>query len=218
MPSFFLGKVAKWTSPDAMVMDPKGNSHLDTSWISRAVQAKWVAVPPLNGTTISLGHMNSSKHSLHTIDNTTLSPSRLADLISSNGTGTSQSGHLTNPFRVPSFGQVIGHQSMLTLMAVGGGMILLLIILILIRKSRYFKYHRVPTWESNGYLYIYKPLVGHKELDEEYENTFVGVSVPLLQETTKIWHWKILPFVIPMSVQETVTYFMGDFRDISVLL
>ena len=33
--------------------------------------------------------------------------------------------------------------------------------------------------------YVYKPLAG-AGLDEEYENTFVGVSIPLLQENTKL--------------------------------
>lgn len=47
-------------------------------------------------------------------------------------------------------------------------------------------YHRLSTEDGKvGYEYIWKPLQGGL-LDEEYENTFVGVSVPLLQETTKI--------------------------------
>ena len=38
---------------------------------------------------------------------------------------------------------------------------------------------------ENTYDYIYKPVSG-STLDEEYETTFVGVSIPLLQEVTRI--------------------------------
>ena len=38
---------------------------------------------------------------------------------------------------------------------------------------------------GSGYDYIYKPLHGGR-LDDEYENTFVGVSIPLLQEVSVV--------------------------------
>ena len=40
-----------------------------------------------------------------------------------------------------------------------------------------------PTHRFN---YIYRPLHGNAALDNEYENTFVGVSIPILQENTRI--------------------------------
>ena len=42
--------------------------------------------------------------------------------------------------------------------------------------------------EEDGYHtadFVYKPLIGGG-LDDEYENTFVGVSIPLLQDNTKL--------------------------------
>ena len=48
------------------------------------------------------------------------------------------------------------------------------------------KYQRLPTSPNEkSKPRLYKPSQGGL-LDEEYENTFVGVSVPLLQEVTKI--------------------------------
>ena len=51
------------------------------------------------------------------------------------------------------------------------------------RRKR--KYQKIPTNEPITYDYIYRPLQGNV-LDEEYENTFVGVSIPLLQDNTRI--------------------------------
>ena len=52
------------------------------------------------------------------------------------------------------------------------------------------KYNSLPSSSANSasyfaYDYIYRPLHGNR-LDDEYENTFVGVSIPLLQEVTVI--------------------------------
>ena len=50
------------------------------------------------------------------------------------------------------------------------------------------KYNSLPSTSHSyfAYDYIYRPLHGNR-LDDEYENTFVGVSIPLLQEVTVIW-------------------------------
>ena len=58
-------------------------------------------------------------------------------------------------------------------------------VVLWMRWRQYFSYKRLSSSGPGGYDYIYKPLQGHG-LDEEYENTFVGVSVPLLQEVSKI--------------------------------
>ena len=53
-------------------------------------------------------------------------------------------------------------------------------------KKRRQGYFRIPTSSDvKKYDYFYKPSNGNA-LDDEYENTFVGVSVPLLQEVTKV--------------------------------
>ena len=53
-------------------------------------------------------------------------------------------------------------------------------------KKRRQGYFRIPTSSDvRKYDYFYKPSGGNS-LDDEYENTFVGVSVPLLQEVTKV--------------------------------
>ena len=64
-------------------------------------------------------------------------------------------------------------------------MILLGVLCILRKKRR--GYFRIPTSSDiKKYDYFYKPSNGNNTLDDEYENTFVGVSVPLLQEVTKV--------------------------------
>jgi len=46
-------------------------------------------------------------------------------------------------------------------------------------------YESVEQEEDIPYNYIYKPAqIGY--IDDEYENTFVGVSIPLLQDVTKV--------------------------------
>ena len=65
---------------------------------------------------------------------------------------------------------------------------LTLVILVgfYVMRRRRRNYNKIPTSSDVGrYEYFYKPSNGNS-LDEEYENTFVGVSVPLLHEVTKI--------------------------------
>ena len=50
---------------------------------------------------------------------------------------------------------------------------------------RHHQYEKLPTGDTISYDYIYRPLQGNM-LDDEYENTFVGVSIPLLQDNTRI--------------------------------
>ena len=65
---------------------------------------------------------------------------------------------------------------------------LIVILLIIFTTKRKHLYHIIPSTNDNSitYDYIYKPLIGSLVLDEEYENTFVGVSIPLLQDNTKV--------------------------------
>ena len=46
-------------------------------------------------------------------------------------------------------------------------------------------YKQLFTGEGDSGAYMYKPLAG-EGLDEEYENTFVGVTVPILHDNTKV--------------------------------
>ena len=59
--------------------------------------------------------------------------------------------------------------------------VMVMVSLYWMMRSKRFK-SRIPgTCEGRDYGYIYKPLAGAGATDEEYENTFVGVSVPLIQ-------------------------------------
>ena len=63
--------------------------------------------------------------------------------------------------------------------------VIVMVSLYFMMRSKRF-YSRIPgTGEEQGYEYIYKPLVAGV-LDEEYENTFVGVSMPVIQDVTKV--------------------------------
>ncbi len=70
----------------------------------------------------------------------------------------------------------------LGLAAIGTLVIVLALVACMRKKTRYQK---LPTSETPVFDYIYRPLQGGR-LDEEYENTFVGVSIPLLQDNTKV--------------------------------
>ena len=61
--------------------------------------------------------------------------------------------------------------------------ICLAIVVIWFVKRRGGSYSRLAVFKEKGYDYIYRP---NGVLDDEYENTFVGVSVPLLQDITVI--------------------------------
>ena len=66
---------------------------------------------------------------------------------------------------------------------------LIVIILVIFTTKRRHVYHIIPSSNDKNitnYDYIYKPLIGSLVLDGEYENTFVGVSIPLLHDNTKI--------------------------------
>ena len=54
-------------------------------------------------------------------------------------------------------------------------------------RMRHYRYEKLQRLLDDEHIapYIYKPLQGGS-LDEQYENTFVGVSVPLLQDNTKV--------------------------------
>ena len=76
----------------------------------------------------------------------------------------------------------------LGLLAASLGILLAVIVMVslyfMMRSKRF--YSRIPgTCEGHDYEYIYKPLAG-SAIDEEYENTFVGVSIPLIQDVTKV--------------------------------
>ncbi len=62
-------------------------------------------------------------------------------------------------------------------------LIFIMIILCMIRRRKDYKTIELP--EEIGYEYIYKPLISGIN-DEDYENTFVGVSIPLLQDVSRV--------------------------------
>ncbi len=53
------------------------------------------------------------------------------------------------------------------------------------RRWMIIRYERLPVTEEYKTNFDYKPTPGGL-LDEEYENTFVGVSMPILHEVTKV--------------------------------
>ena len=52
------------------------------------------------------------------------------------------------------------------------------------RRKRYTKLFSSSSADDVGF--IYNPVTNNPSLDEEYENTFVGVSIPLLQDVSKV--------------------------------
>ena len=120
-------------------------------------------------------------------------------------TGTQNSGRLSYTSEVPgitsdsSIYTTVAYDNSTTLyahymalvapsfltMAVASVAVLILVVTLVTCFRRKQHYQKIPTAESVSYDYIYKPLQGNI-LDEEYENTFVGVSIPLLQDNTRI--------------------------------
>lgn len=72
-------------------------------------------------------------------------------------------------------GVVIGALALLFLLSAFG--------LVLCRR-RLHAYHSLPSGSSSHYDYLYRPLHKAGHLSEECNHTFVGVSIPLLQEVT----------------------------------
>ena len=75
----------------------------------------------------------------------------------------------------------------LGLLAASLGILLIMMVMVslywMMRSKRF--YSRIPEMcDKQDYGYIYKPLTGAGATDEEYENTFVGVSLPLIQDVT----------------------------------
>ncbi len=64
--------------------------------------------------------------------------------------------------------------------------VLILGVFCVLRRKKRLSYAKIPSSSDvKRYEYFYRPSNGNS-LDDEYENTFVGVSVPLLHEVTKI--------------------------------
>jgi hypothetical protein len=76
--------------------------------------------------------------------------------------------------------------TIVVLFIVATAVTLVFVLVIFVFFCRRGLYERVPTSDTDYYKYIYRPLQGNDYMDEEYENTFVGVSIPLLQDNTKI--------------------------------
>lgn len=55
---------------------------------------------------------------------------------------------------------------------------------LLLCRRRLQTYHSLPSGSTRNYDYLYRPLNKAGRLNEEYDHTFVGVSIPLLQEVT----------------------------------
>ena len=98
---------------------------------------------------------------------------------------------VTTPTQMP---QTYTLYSMRILLCVGLMLLVLVVLMVMLimlcrRHSNLNKYQSIPNNNTSGavlaYDYIYRPLHGNR-LDDEYENTFVGVSIPLLQEVTVV--------------------------------
>ena len=63
--------------------------------------------------------------------------------------------------------------------------VLVIVIAMWIYCRRNSSYEHIVEDDQHGVNFVYKPLIG-TGLDDEYENTFVGVSIPLLQDNTKL--------------------------------
>lgn len=72
-------------------------------------------------------------------------------------------------------GVVIGALALLFLLSAFG---------LVVCRRRLHSYHSLPSGTSNHYDYLYRPLHKAGHLIEECNHTFVGVSIPLLQEVT----------------------------------
>ena len=74
----------------------------------------------------------------------------------------------------------VGAATVLTALSV-----LVIVITMWIYYRRHDSYEHIEDDGQHGANCVYKPLIG-AGLDDEYENTFVGVSIPLLQDNTKL--------------------------------
>lgn len=72
-------------------------------------------------------------------------------------------------------GVVIGALALLFLLSAFG---------LVVCRRRLHAYHSLPSGSSSHYDYLYRPLHKAGHLSEECNHTFVGVSIPLLQEVT----------------------------------
>lgn len=65
------------------------------------------------------------------------------------------------------------------------GLLALFVLKVILRKRH--AYQLIPAHDPHHrFDYIYRPIQGNVALDDEYENTFVGVSIPILQDNTRI--------------------------------
>ena len=76
------------------------------------------------------------------------------------------------------------HKEVITTVAVVGAVFIFTILVGVLYHRRQSSYQSM-VMNSSTYDYIYKPLK-KGILDDEYESTFVGVDVPLLQEVSDI--------------------------------
>ena len=112
----------------------------------------------------------------------------VTDIISSSTSTPATTFDSVVNFRIPS-----GPPSSSGWTYIAGAFAIILIVLLILAISGFLmcrrhvmSYSSLPSSNPGAYDYIYRPLHGNR-LDEEYENTFVGVSIPLLQEVTIIW-------------------------------
>ena len=65
------------------------------------------------------------------------------------------------------------------------GLVAVVVSKIVLRRRH--QYQLIPNQDpTHRFNYIYRPIHGNAALDDEYENTFVGVSIPILQDNTRI--------------------------------
>ena len=102
----------------------------------------------------------------------------------------------TVPKSIPDTGQSViwniiqNGEAYLGIIAVLFGILFAAVTMVLLylflwkKRTRYTRL--LGSSDGTQYDYIYKPQASNAVLDDEYENTFVGVSVPLLQEISKV--------------------------------
>ena len=84
----------------------------------------------------------------------------------------------------PASSSSISHSHVAAVTVLSALSALVLVLALWLYCRRPYKQFLSPSHSS--YDYIYKPLTGAGGIDEEYENTFVGVTVPILHDNSKL--------------------------------
>ena len=100
---------------------------------------------------------------------------------------TTLSTAMTSSVNSGVFGRWRRHYTWIIAAAISVLLILLLLVVLCVHRTNNKRYTFLNTTPAarNTPQYLYQPLSG-STLDEEYEHTFVGVSIPLLQEVSVV--------------------------------